>query len=179
MPIGWAITVVVLCVAVAALAIVVLGLLRQMTPVLERAMAVAAEPDVRPLGPAVGSPLPHFVARGADGEVTAEQLRGRPAVLLFLTAGCSPCKALAEEMAHTDLGDLADQLVVITGPDGRRELGIRPGLRILTEQDGEVSGPLSVMSTPFAIAIGPDGIVKAVRVPNTIEQLDNLAAILS
>lgn len=37
MPIGWAVTVVVLCVAIIVLAIIVLGLLRQISPVLEQA----------------------------------------------------------------------------------------------------------------------------------------------
>ncbi len=179
MPIGWAITVVVLCVAVVALAIIVLGLLRQVTPVLERAAAGAAGSDLRMLGPAVGSLLPHFAARGDDGEVTDEQLRGRPAVLLFLTVGCSPCKSLAEEMSRARLGDLASKLVIITGPDGPQELGIPPGLRILTELDKEVSGPLSVAGTPFAIAVDPDGIVRAAIVPNTMGQVDDLAADLA
>lgn len=179
MPIGWAITVVVLCMAVVALAIVVLGLLRQVTPVLERAAAGATGPDHHMLGPAIGSVLPHFAARGDGGEVTDEQLRGHPAVLLFLTAGCGPCKSLAEEMSRADLSGLAGKMVVITGPDGPRDLGIPEGLRILTELNKEVSGPLSVVGTPFAIAVDPDGIIRGALVPNTMSQLDDLVGVLA
>ena len=177
MPAGWAVIVVLLCVAVVILAIVVLGLMRQVTPVLER--AAGADQAGRVLaeqGPAVGSQIPHFAVRGSDGEFTPEQLRGRPAVLLFLSEGCSPCTQLAKEMGHADLGDMASQLVIVTGPGGVRELGLPTGLRVVTEQDREVSDPLSVVGTPLAIALDSDGIVRAVRVTNTLEQLGILTA---
>lgn len=179
MPAAWAITVVVLCVAVVALAVVMLGLVRQITPVLERAAEGAAAPDHhRMFGPAIGTTLPYFTAQGDGGEVTAEQLRGHPVVLLFLTKGCGPCKDLAEEMSRVGLDGLASNLVIVTSPGGPQELGIPAGLRILTEQDKEVSGPLSVVGTPFAIAVDPEGIVRAATVPNTMGQLQELAAAL-
>ena len=178
MPIGWEITVVVLCVAVVVLTVVVLGLLRQVTPVLERA-ADAAGGTGRPLGPEPGHPLPHFVADGTDGAVSDAQLRGRPAVLLFLTSGCAPCQVLAEEMRGSDLARLTDRLVVVTGPDGAQRLGIPADVRVLIEHDRQVSDRLSVDGTPFAIAVDPDGIVQAASVPNTIGQLHEIAAAVS
>lgn len=39
-----------------------------------------------------------------------------------------------------------------------------------------MSGPLSVVGTPFAIAVDPDGIVRAATVPNKMSQLQDLAA---
>jgi hypothetical protein len=175
MPIGWAITVVVLCVAVAILSIVVLGLLRQITPVLERAASLG---EFSPLsGPAVGSQLPHFAAEGPDGLVTAEQLRGAPVLLLFLSVGCGPCHDLAEELSRADIGDLAPQLVVVTGAGGLRELGLPAGLRVLTETDSEVRGALSVTSSPLVIGVSPDGIVRSVDPVNTVGQLRGLASV--
>lgn len=171
MPIGWEVTVVILCVAVIALAVIVLGLLRQVTPALAR----AAGPDPLAMGPAKGKPLPHFAAAGADGiMITDAQLRGRPAVLLFLSQGCGPCEVLAQEMRGTDLGRLAGRLIVVTG-SGSDALGIPAGLTILTEQDKQVSDALSVSGTPFAIAVDPDGIVRATGIPNTVGQLEELA----
>lgn len=175
MPIGWAITVVVLCVAVVVLSIVVLGLLRQITPVLERAAPLGG---FNPLsGPALGSQLPHFAAEGPDGTVTAEQLRGAPVLLLFLSVGCGPCHDLAEELNRAELGDLASQLVVVTGAGGARELGLPAGLRVLTETGSEVRGALSVTSSPLAVGVSPDGIVRSVDPVNTVEQLRGLAAV--
>lgn len=175
MPIGWEVTVVILCMAVIALAVIVLGLLRQVTPVLER----AAGPDLLTMGPAVGRPLPHFAAAGTDGiMITDAQLRGRPAVLLFLSQGCGPCEILAQEMHSADLGPLAGQLVIVTGSGGPQALRIPAGLAILTEQDGQVSDALSVSGTPFAIVVDPDGIVKATGIPNTVGELEELAVVL-
>lgn len=175
MPIGWAITVVVLCVAVVALSIVVLGLLRQITPLLERAAALG---EFNPLsGPAVGSQLPHFAAEGLDGPVTAEQLRGAPLLLLFLSVGCGPCHDLAEELNQAELGDLASQLVVVTGAGGVQELGLPAGLRVLTETGDEVRSALSVTSSPLVIGVNPDGIVRSVDPVNTVGQLRDSAAV--
>lgn len=177
MPTGWAVVVVILCVAVVALAIIVLGLLRQVTPVLERAAGAHADGHaLSHQGPTVGSQVPHFAVGGPDGEFTPEQLRGRPAVLLFLTEGCGPCTDLATEIGQAELVDLPSQLVVVTGPDGVRELGLPIGLRVVAEPDKEVSDPLSVVGTPLAISLDSDGIVRAVRVTNTLEQLDALTA---
>jgi hypothetical protein len=175
MPIGWAITVVVLCVAVVVLAVILLGLIRQVTPVLEQAAAVIrTTPAIESQGPPVGHRIPEFTASGPDGVITAEQLRGRPSVLLFLSVGCGPCEQLAAQLRDADPGDLTGQLVVVTGPDGPRELKLPAGLRILTEQSREISNPLSVIATPFAIALDPEGVVTAARVTNTLEQLGGM-----
>jgi len=179
MPIGWAITVVVLCVAVVALAIVVLGLLRQVTPVLERAAEAQSGAAPPAMGPEVGRPLPHFAGTGPDGEITDEQLRGQPSVLLFLSTGCGPCQSLARELRTADLGSLTARLVVVTEPDGPRELALPADLRVVTQRASEVSDPLSVFGFPFAIAVDHDGVVKATHVPNTVQHLESLAAAIS
>lgn len=173
MPVGWAIVVVVLGAAVVILAVIVLGLLRQVSPLLER--VASAWPEIKQ-GPEIGEPVPHFSAHGADSEVTDEVLRGQPALLLFLSVGCGPCQALAEEMSRDGLDGLDGQLFVVTTADGPHELGIPAGVRVLTEQDGAVSRALSVLGTPFAITVDPDGIVTGTGVPNTLQQLARLAA---
>jgi hypothetical protein len=180
MPTGWAIVVVVLAVAVIVLAAVVLGLMRQITPLLERtALSDNVGRQLENQGPRVGSPLPDFTALGADGEVSADQLRGQPAVLVFLSVGCGPCEMLAAELGRSELGDLARQIVVVTSPEGRTELGIPDAVPVLAERNREVSDRLSVMGTPFAVAIDPGGVVRATRPVNTLHQLDDLATQLA
>ena len=174
MPIGWAVVVVVLCIAVVVLAVIVLGLFRQVTPVLEQAAVGRAGPSPESQGPPVGHRLPDFTTGGPGGAITAEQLLGRPSVLLFLSVGCGPCEQLAAQLRNADPGDLIDNLVVVTGPDGPRELRLPAGLRTLTEQDREISDPLSVIGTPFAIALDQEGIVTAARVTNTLEQISGM-----
>jgi methylamine dehydrogenase accessory protein MauD len=177
MPIGWAITIVALWLAVIGLAVVMLGVLRQLAPALEHAgsQGISAAD-----GPDVGSEIPRFAARTADGQVIEEtQLRGQPTLLLFLSAGCGPCEALAQEMSETDLGALADEVIVVTAEEGLAELSLPAGLRIVAELAGEVSDALKVSGTPFAIAVDPAGIVRAKRVPNTVKQLRSIAAVLA
>jgi methylamine dehydrogenase accessory protein MauD len=179
MPTGWAVAIVVLWVAVIALAVVMLGILRQITPVLERAAAHSQgmEPGIH--GPPVGDPVPHFSARDTAGELVDDQtLRGQPALLLFLSIGCGPCEQLAAEIRQADLGALARQLIIVTPPDGPRILGIPVGLRVVTESSDEMTGPLAVNGLPFAVAIDSTGIVKKTQVPNTVEHLEHMSAVL-
>jgi hypothetical protein len=177
MPTAWAITVVILCVVVVIMAVIVLGLMRQVTPILERASASIS--GILPAsGPPVGQPLPPFAAHSVDGEMASEQLRDRPHVLLFLSVGCGPCQALADELMGADLGSLADQLIIITSAEGKEELRLSDRLQVLAEQNREVSDALSVTGTPSAIAVGADGNVKATRIANTVEHLRDMAAVL-
>jgi methylamine dehydrogenase accessory protein MauD len=171
---------VVFWVAVVGLAVVVLGILRQITPVLERAAAHPGALGPGNQGPPVGDPIPHFSVRDTAGELVDEQsLRGQPALLLFLSVGCGPCEQLAAELRRADLGALARQLIIVTRPDGPRVLGIPDGLRVVTEASDEVTGPLAVMGLPFAIAVDANGIVKGAQVPNTVEHIDRMAAVLA
>lgn len=179
MSMGWAVVIVVLCVAVVALSVVVIGLLRQVAPVLERAASAPPGPAEN-LGPKVGDPVPEFTAVDTAGTpVTAEALRGEPALLLFLSVGCGPCEELASELRETgDLDGLTRQLIVVTKPEGPQELGIPAGLRVVAESDDEeITGPLNIFGWPYAVALTPDGVVRAARVPNTVQDLNNLAAI--
>jgi len=169
--------VVVLGVAVIVLMVVVLGLMRQVTPLLERISTgenIGRRLQVQ--GPAVGQPLPDFTALGPDGEMKSSELRGRPAVLLFLSAGCGPCQRLAAEMGRRDLDELASQLYVVTDQDGQRVLGLPSHVTVLAERGKEISDRLSVIGTPFAVAIDPGGVVLATRMPNTMSQIGELAA---
>src|SRR5262245_33864985 len=153
MPIGWIVAFVTLWLVVIALAVIVLGVLRQVTPILER---VAASPpamaDRIRLGPSIGERLPHFSARGAGGgPVDDRQLLGRPNLLLFVSPSCAPCSELCAELSHSQLGNLADQLTVITETGGAGVLTIPEGVRVLTESASEVSDALAAHGKPFAI----------------------------
>lgn len=179
MPIGWIIAFVVLWLAVIALAVILLGALRQVTLVVEQ-LANSLPANLNPvklLGPEVGKPLPSFSARGIDGQLVGDQqLRGRAALLLFVSPDCPPCRTLTAELGRRELGTLASQLIIITEPASARMSGIPEGLRVLIESDNEVSERLSVHGKPFAIAIDPDGIVRDASVPNNVGHLNKLAA---
>jgi hypothetical protein len=178
MPVGWAIVVVVQWLAIIALTVVVLGVLRQVAPRLERAAAPPVR-DLRNQGPAVGSKLPGFTARDGSGESVggAAVLRGRPGVLLFLSASCGPCLTLATELGGLDpAAGLAGVLTVVSDPEGAGTLPFPAWLRVLTVPDGQALDILNVHARPFAIAVGADGAVQAKRMLNKMAQLAELAA---
>ena len=95
-------------------------------------------------------------------------------MLLSLSVGCGPCENLATQLRSTGPGELANRLIIVTEPDGPDKLRLPAGLRILTEQDKEISEPLSVLGTPFAITLDSAGVVTATDVVNTLDQLSSV-----
>jgi hypothetical protein len=176
MPLTWAIVIIVLWLAVICLAVIVLGVLRRVTPHLER-MAFREPLRTADQGPAVGSRLPSFAAGHKNGAgVSDARLNNRPGVLLFLSSHCGPCRQLAGDMRKSDLAELASYLTIVTDHDGPDDLGLPASLCIVTQSDDKVSDALGVRATPFAIAVDGDGIVCGKQVANTVTQLANLAA---
>src|ERR1700746_658996 len=185
MPVGWALAVVVIAVALLVLAVLMLGVLRQVAPLLE---AVSAELEVvsaqlgaslghqstmRLPGLTVGNALPPFTARDAQGKVTNDNLRGRSVILAFLSAGCQPGQLAAE-----GTGDLTGRLLVVTAEGEPAALGLPPDVPTLIEDNHEVSEALTLLGTPFAIAVDAEGTVRGMTVPNTRADLAQLAALL-
>ena len=176
MPIGWASLVVLQWLAIIALAAVVLGVVRLVTP---RLLQAADSPPMRMQnqGPAVGSKLPPFTGLDGSGEVlNAAQLVGRATVLLFLSATCPPCVRLADELGGSDVGELADSLIVVTDLDGYDALRLPASVRALIMPDNEVAEVFTVRGRPFAIAVDMEGVVRSKQGLNTVAQLSDLTA---
>jgi methylamine dehydrogenase accessory protein MauD len=172
MPIGWAIVIVVLWLAVAGLAVLVLGVLRQVTAQMQR------PPQRRAMmGPTPGTPVPGFAAHDTGGVAfSGAQLRGQPSVLLFLSPGCGPCQELASEMRAAAAGELPASLTVLTDPGGAEALRLPAAVRTVVDPAREIADALEVPGRPFGIAVDDGGIIRATRVPNTLAELSMLAS---
>jgi methylamine dehydrogenase accessory protein MauD len=176
MPIGWAVVIVVQWVAIIALGAVVLGVLRQVTPHLERPPGPPAA-RIQDQGPAVGSRLPPFTGRDQDGEIlNAVQLIGSPFVLLFLSGTCQPCVRLATEMSTAAPGDLTAMVIAVADEADLGTLRLPAWSRVLAMSTAEVAEVFSVRGRPFAVAVDADGIVSAKEGLNTVAQLTALTA---
>src|SRR5215467_10086153 len=185
MPVGWALAVVVIAVAVLVLAVLMLGapLLETVSAQLETVSAQLGAPPghqsrMRLPGLTVGNALPPFTARDAQGKVTNDNLRGRSVILAFLSAGCRPCQLIAGQLAAEGTGDLAGRLLVVTAEGEPAALGLPPDVPTLIEDNHEVSEALTLLGTPFAIAVDAEGTVRGMTVPNTRADLAELAALL-
>lgn len=145
---------------------------------LERALSGhAAEPE---FGLELGTPAPMFAVADTAGEqVTLDDLLapGPPLLLLFASPGCGPCHALLPKVVEWQ-AELAGRLTLAVASDGppgdlraeAEELGLDhvladPGARLY--RDFEASG------TPSAVLIAPDGAI-ASRIasgPDAIEAM--------
>jgi len=176
MSVGWAVAIVVLWLAVVTLAVVLLGVLRQVTSALDRLARQPATP-MQASGPAVGSTLPDFTAHDAHGEmVDAAQLREQSSVLLFLSPGCGPCRTLAEELTRSDPAQLAGFLTVVTEPGGVDELQLPAWLRVAVLPEDTQVELFGIPGRPFVIAADQDWSVRGTQLLNTVGQITDFAA---
>jgi len=158
------------------MAVVLLGTLRRIGPMLELAHTVLAHGGLDVGGLAVGSKVPPFQAVDAGGSVvTSAELLEEGAILLFLSVGCRPCREIATELGARDaIGDVLLAVVVTEGTDPAA-IGLGPSVRLLLQHNREISSALSNFSTPQAFLIDRTAVVRAVNTPNSVADLENLA----
>lgn len=177
MPLGWEIAIISLWAAVIIMAVIVFGVIRQITPILEKAAAISVRRVVDE-GPAVGSRIPHFEALGDPSSPFTEADLRLPGVLLFTRSECAPCEDLLADMKSENLGMVSDYLTVVTDQKGERGLDFLPGnRRVAIQAENEVQGALKVRGVPYAIALDENGIVKGKQTVNRVAGLTNLAAV--
>jgi hypothetical protein len=177
MPLGWTILIVALWLVVVALATTVIGLLRQLIPLVQQAGSGPAAGRATLFGgPPAGSRIPHFTAQTPDGYPADERhLLGSPTVIVFLSGSCGPCQQLAQQISNADLNGLLEQLVVVTDPSGHDDLALPDGLRLLIEPDRQVTRAFAVHGFPFAVAMDSAGTVRETLPVSTADQLASLA----
>lgn len=170
---------VLLWIAVLVLAGLVLVLLRQIGVLHER-IAPAGALAVRG-GPAPGEPAPVLDVDDWNGErlrVGGADPDGRSTLLFFVSPTCPVCKELLPLVDGVAAAEPGDARVVIAS-DGLREehvafvdahgLGRR---RYLLSTELGVAHRVGRL--PWAVLIGPDGVVQAAGLVNTREHLESL-----
>ena len=155
---------------------VVLGGLRRIASVLERAEArLPAEGPA--LGAEVGSAIDPFPLVGEDGsDVSWGEFVREPTILLLMSPHCGACRNLAEHLVGPREQVKGVPLVVVMddSPEGRRE-PLPPGLNVLYQRDGAATRALRNRATPQAYVLDPSGVVLSRRVPATLGDLRDLA----
>lgn len=160
------------------LVLVVLGLLRRITPVLQRAEELMQQTmPMTPGGLPIGSKVPVFKARTAAGlEVSSEELLEEMTLLLFADASCPGCRDLLADLTsqRADLDPM--RLCVVTSriEDTHRAVGAL-GATLLEDVDGEVIQALRATAAPMVCAISADHVVLGSTMPSTLEDLREFA----
>lgn len=118
-------------------------------------------------GAGVGSPAPVFEITTSNGErVSLEDLKGKPAVVVFWSAYCSSCKKEAPKLNQLAAEYSAKGIrvigVSIDTSDARMNEGVKDfGIEYeyARDQDTVVAKAFKVVGTPTVIFLDPDGMI--------------------
>jgi AhpC/TSA family len=176
----WIVAFVALWIFTLLLATILLGLLRRVMTVLEAAEARVTNALTAPRteGAAPGTRIPAFEATMDGGRaVESTALLREGAVLVFMEAGCEPCKQLAAELEG--VGERIDGVplyVVVEGAPAAAELALPPSLSVLYQREGAVSRAFETRATPQAFAVDATATVVERMIPGTRKHLRELAS---
>lgn len=180
MPGNWIALFAALWVVVVFLLVLVLGLSRRIGTLEAR---LGDDPyDQGPLdgAPAIGDLLP--LPEGHE-DLRWGPESGAAHVVLFLSSTCGPCltlgeklKALAEDSDGLPEALRDTEILIVTDSPGETVFGnLGIGARLVTQSDGEISQELGIRVSPFGLGIDAEGIVRAVTLPNTTEDVAAMA----
>ena len=127
-----------------------------------------AGPTAQGIGLPVGTPAPEFQLPSLAGETrTLQSVRqnGRDLLLVFSNPHCEPCNALVPKLTEwaREMEGWLTLAVITRGPmrDNLAKLkGLEPG-RVLLQREFEISETYDVISTPTAVLIGADGLIRS------------------
>lgn len=167
----WIVAFVVLSVAVAALGVVVAGVLRQVTVVLERAEsqvnAVRSGQAIR--GATPGTVLPVFGLMDPAGQwISSEVLAAKSALFLFAESGCAPCDDILRELDGAREVDGVPIYVIASHEDDRFSAPVNA--QVLYQHGKTITALFQSGATPQAFLVA-GGVVVANYVPNTLTDL--------
>lgn len=175
---AWLVSYVLLWAIVVALAVVTMSLIRQLGLIAVR------------LNPSSGLDMPEGPGPGSD--IAAEEVallngrefvfggeRSAPLLTVFLSPDCSICNAVGRHVrsirAAYPLDELDVLLVINATPRVAREyVTTRELSDIPTALKQNFPRRHAVESTPFALALDPDGTVVARGTPNALEHLEEM-----
>jgi hypothetical protein len=176
---AWVAAFVVLWVAVLLIAVVVVGLLRRISNVLElaEAGALAAGSGGAAIGGLpVASYAPEFRVFGESGdEVRTPDLVRTPTILLFMDAHCGPCEQLAADLepAMTEIEGVP--FYVVLNQEEGRPGWLSPAVSAVYQRHGELSQAFENTATPQAYVLDPSRFVLSKRLIGSLADLRALA----
>ena len=178
---AWVIAFVVLAAAVIVNLVVVVGLLRRIAPVLEGAERELAQSvgalDVPGGVPLLGRASPFHVYTHDGLRISSDELLSETTILLFMEAGCQPCRELISQLHPNGEGlDEIPLVIVIPDADAYENLKLDGAhVRIVLQPDRAASRAFQTEATPSAFVVYPGGVVLDRLVPRSWADLQLLA----
>jgi peroxiredoxin len=156
------------------LALIVLGTLRRLVPLLERAEASlgASNHNARRSGLSPGTPVPAFSAQELGrATFTDADLRGSKSIVLFLGSACAACERFVDDLRVGRVPDLGAHLIVVADVAEDAENYRAHGVTVLVQQDRSLARIFERDRVPHAFVVDEDGRVLANSWPNEWERL--------
>jgi peroxiredoxin len=124
-----------LWIVVSLVALLTLGVLRRVTPVLEQAENRLADLRAHPSGLHPGTTVPSFsVSELNGGTFTNSDLYGSTTIVLFVGAACRACERFVRDLRNNDVPDLGARLVAVTeNAEEARELASASARAVIQE----------------------------------------------
>jgi hypothetical protein len=170
----WLVAFVVLWALVLLLGVLVLGVLRRVAPILDR--LEEQQQTVPGFGLPAGTRVPAFEARDREGKAVDADAIPRPGIVLFLEPGCRPCEKLVKEL-RSGAVKLDGVPLVFVAPDTDEGRELVPPIGLLMLQTGrDISRAFQTSVTPHAFLIDADGRLSNQTIPESIADLNFLAA---
>ena len=179
MSVPWIIAFVALSFVVLIVGLLVVGIQRRLSTVLEAAEAVVrlSGTTLGAGGLPSGSVVPDFIAYDEQGQpISSAVLLAEPAIVVFLASDCEPCHRLVADLATIETRPLGVELIVVL-PEGDTSLQISAfsGLTLVYQRDRGVAAAFESSASPHAFAVDSDRTVVGSATPNSFGQLEQLA----
>jgi peroxiredoxin len=109
--------------------------------------------------PAIGQPAPPFSLTDLSGtKMTADDLRGRPTLLLFWNPGCGFCQQMLNDLKRweADASPGAPRLLVVStgSPEANRAMGLSS--RVVLDEGSATMRAFAAYGTPMAVLLDAD-----------------------
>ena len=173
----WVVAFVLLWLTLLVVAVVLLGLLRRIVPVLERAEQRIGQGGPLDLGLSPGSTVGSFPVSRVDGEpATFPELLDTTSIALLLEASCEPCRHLLAGLPESDDATVEIPLKVLLEDTAEaRELVDGVPVDVLYVRDRAAARAFQTSATPHAFTVEPGGLVLEKRVPSGVGDLRAMA----
>lgn len=176
----WILAFVALAAFVALVGMLVLGLVRRITPLLEESQELIASASRRLTigGLPPGSTVPWFTTEEVGGgALTREELRGDSSVVLFLDEGCKPCELLVADLQSGNAPDIDARLVVVSSArEAAERLARSNDVIVVADDERSVARAFENVVSPQAFVVDEHVMVLKSATPNTWDELRQLVA---
>ncbi len=172
------VAVVALWIVVLVIAVLVLGILRRIAPILMRAESILSQgqDEQGTDGLSVGAQVPEFELIDAEGEVVRPgQSLPLPAVFLFVRQGCEPCEDLVAALGEHAESFAGNRLCIIApkAPDDYSALRAR-GFSVFGQSEGQALRAFDNNEFPNAFAVDKDSKVVGKMTMDSVTELERL-----